>query len=130
MAAKTKNQDQDSNDIGPGEYDGDGSKPPSGPSFTIGVRGSKDGAYGDLEKAAEKPGPGAYPNAAKAKDETRESAPSFSLGVKTTVVDDRTRVGPGGIPTFRAPGSTTGNTTSSPTRTARAGSPYTNEPNR
>jgi collagen type III alpha len=130
MASKTKNQDQASNDIGPGEYDGDGSKPPSGPSFTIGVRGSKDGAYGDLEKAAEKPGPGAYPNAAKAKDETRESAPSFSLGVKTTVVDDRTRVGPGGIPTFRAPGSTTGNTTSSPTRTARAGSQSTNEPNR
>ena len=104
MASKTKNQDQASNDIGPGEYDGDGSKPPSGPSFTIGVRGSKDGAYGDLEKAAEKPGPGAYPNAAKAKDETRESAPSFSLGVKTTVVDDRTRVGPGGYSDLPGPG--------------------------
>ena len=92
-------------DIGPGEYDGDGAdRPPTGPSFTIGVRGSKDGAYGDLKTAAERPGPGAYPNAPRAKDETRESAPSFTLGQKIDVPDERTKVGPGGFSERPGPG--------------------------
>ena len=108
MAAKTKDGRDigpPTRDIGPGEYDGDGgNRPPSGPSFTIGVRGSKDGAYGDLESAAEKPGPGAYPNAPKAKDETRESAPSFTLGRKIDVPDERTKVGPTGFSERPGPG--------------------------
>ncbi|ACO62053.1 predicted protein [Micromonas commoda] len=108
MAGKTKDPTHappPTRDIGPGEYDGDGgNRPPSGPSFTIGVRGSKDGAYGDLESAAEKPGPGAYPNAPKAKDETRESAPSFTLGRKIDVPDERTKVGPTGFSERPGPG--------------------------
>ena len=107
MAGKTKDgrAPPPTRDIGPGEYDGDGSnRPPTGPSFTIGVRGSKDGAYGDLESAAERPGPGAYPNAPRAKDETRESAPSFTLGQKIDVPDERTKVGPGGFSERPGPG--------------------------
>ena len=132
MAAKTKDGRDigpPTRDIGPGEYDGDGgNRPPSGPSFTIGVRGSKDGAYGDLERAAERPGPGAYPNAPRAKDETRESAPSFTLGQKIDVPDERTKVGPGGSRSVRGPGSTT-RTGTSPRRRDRAGLRFTSGPN-
>ena len=44
------------------------------------------------------------PQRARAKDETRESAPSFTLGQKIDVPDERTKVGPGGFSERPGPG--------------------------
>ena len=91
-------------DIGPGEYDCDGADRPPGSSFT-GVRGSKDGAYGDPTPRLQA-GARAYPNAPRAwKTRPASRLPVYPRAV-IDVPDERTKVGPGD-PRVRGPGSTT-----------------------
>mmetsp|Transcript_10851 Transcript_10851/g.50040 ORF Transcript_10851/g.50040 Transcript_10851/m.50040 type:complete len:203 (+) Transcript_10851:1972-2580(+) len=100
---------------------------PASPSVSAGRRTARTVTW---RRRRRSPDPVRTPTRPRPRTRPASRHPHFPWGSRRPLWTIAPGWARGGIPTFRAPGSTTANTTSSPTRTARAGSPSTNEPNR
>ena len=100
---------------------------PASPSVSAGRRTARTVTW---RRRRRSPDPVRTPTRPRPRTSPASRHPPFPWGSRRTSRMIAPGWAQGAIPTFRAPGSTTANTTSSPTRTARAGSPYTNAPNR